>query len=245
MIKKITLSAIALLPTLLFAQDAKFTLQGKLGAYNAPAKVYMQYRKEGKTIIDSAVLKNGEFKFTGDAGASPLSGYILLNETGSGMNSSRDYKSIYLEPGVITVNSAAKVADAKVVGTKTNLDNEAYHAMLKPVNDAYAAMEAKEKAATEEQQKSEAYKKQSKLDEKAVETQENAINKKFIQEHPDSYVSLNVLQSLAYSADYVEIEPLYNSLSAKLKASEAGKKFGEMMPKLKAVALGAIAQIKW
>jgi len=239
--KKILLSAVALLPVLAFAQDAKFTVQGKVGVYSAPAKVYLQYRNAGKTIVDSAVLNNGEFKFTGTPGAAPAQGYLLLNDKGTGLNSSRDYKSIYIEPGTITVKSADVLEKANVTGTKTNIENEQYQAALKPVNDGYAAMEAKEKAATDEQKQSAAFIKQSKADEKAIDAQEKVITKKFLQEHPDSYVSLNSLQGFAYSADYAEIEPLYNGLSASIKESEGGKAFGVMMPKLKAVALGATA----
>ncbi|MBD1385658.1 AhpC/TSA family protein [Mucilaginibacter rigui] len=239
--KKILLSAVALLPVLAFAQDTKFTVQGKVGVYSAPAKVYLQYRNAGKTIVDSAVLNNGEFKFTGTPGAAPAQGYLLLNDKGTGLNSSRDYKSIYIEPGTITVKSADVLEKANVTGTKTNIENEQFQAALKPVSDGYAAMEAKEKAATDEQKQSAAFIKQSKADEKAIDAQEKAITKKFLQEHPDSYVSLNSLQSFAYSADYAEIEPLYNGLSAAIKESEGGKAFGVMMPKLKAVALGATA----
>jgi hypothetical protein len=101
-------------------------------------------------------------------------------------------------------------------------ENELYHTAMQPVNDGYAAMEAKEKATPEAEQKSEAFIKQSKLDEKAIEEQENAINKKFIQENPDSYISLSVLQSFAYSADYVDIAPLYEALSPAIKASAGG-----------------------
>jgi peroxiredoxin len=239
--KKILLSAIALLPVLAFAQNTKFTIQGKVGVASAPAKAYLQYRKDGKTVIDSAVLKNGEFTFTGDAGATPTPAYVLLNEKGSGMNSTRDYKSVYVEPGTITITGADLVAKAKADGTKSNRENELYHTAMQPVNDGYAAMEAKEKATPEAEQKTEAFIKQSKLAEKTIEAQENAINKKFIQEHPDSYISLSVLQSFAYSADYVDIAPLYNALTPAIKASTAGKEFGALMPKLKAVALGATA----
>ncbi|TSD62967.1 AhpC/TSA family protein [Inquilinus sp. KBS0705] len=239
--KKLALSAIALLPALLFAQDKKFTVQGKVGTYNAPAKVYMQYRLAGKTIVDSAVLKNGEFKFTGEASGSPSSAYLLLNNKGTGLNASRDYKSFYAEPGVITINSADVLEKATVAGPKTNQENELFKAAIKPVYDGYDAIEAKEKGMTEEQLKATEYVKQKKLIEKGLDEQEKDINKKFITAHPDSYISLNALQSFAYSADYVDIAPLYNALSPEVKASEQGKEFGELLPKIKAVALGATA----
>lgn len=61
-IKKILLLALAAAPTISFAQDAKYTIQGKIGDNNAPAKVYLEYRKQGKTIIDSVAL-NGAATF--------------------------------------------------------------------------------------------------------------------------------------------------------------------------------------
>jgi peroxiredoxin len=234
-IKKIALTAIASVPALAFAQDSQYTVQGKIGDYNAPAKVYVQYRKDGKTVVDSAVLNGGSFKFTGKTGTTPLSGYILFNPKGTGLHSSEDYRSLYLEPGTITVTATDKIADAKIEGTKTNNDNEKYNLAEKPINDAYEALAAKRKTATPEQLSA------LNAEEKKIDDQDALVNKKFIQENPDSYVSLNALESYAYSADYVDIAPLFNNFSAAIKATEAGKKFAERLPKLKAVALGATA----
>lgn len=234
-IKKIALTAIASVPALAFAQDSQYTVQGKIGDYNAPAKVYVQYRKDGKTVVDSAVLNGGSFKFTGKTGTTPLSGYILFNPKGTGLHSSEDYRSLYLEPGTITVTATDKIADAKIEGTKTNNDNEKYNLAEKPINDAYEALGAKRKTATPEQLSA------LNAEEKKIDDQDALVNKKFIQENPDSYVSLNALESYAYSADYVDIAPLFNNFSAAIKATEAGKKFAERLPKLKAVALGATA----
>ncbi|MBK0381270.1 redoxin domain-containing protein [Mucilaginibacter segetis] len=239
--KKLILTAVASLPALLFAQTGKFTVEGNIGTYNAPAKVYLQYRESGKTIIDSAVLTNGQFKFTGDAGSAPSMGYLLFNEKGNGMNVVRDYKGIYIEPGDIKVTTTDLLANATVDGPKTNQENAIYQAALKPVMDGYKALEAKQKAASEEEQKSEAFIKQAKLDEKAIEDKETAVNKQFIIDHPNSYISLNALQSFAYGADYTEIQPLFDALSPELKASTGGKAFAAILPKLKAVALGATA----
>jgi peroxiredoxin len=240
-IKKITLMAIAGWPAIVFAQDAKYTIQGKIGENNAPAKVYLEYRVKGKVVIDSAILKDGKFQFTGVAGSSPNYADIAFNAKGTGVHDAADYRSIYLEPGVITVTTTDLLANAKVEGTKTNLENQKYQLVQKPINDAYKALEDKQKAATPEQQNSPEFIKQAKAEEKAIDQQSAATDKKFIQENPDSFINLNALESFAYSADYVDIEPLFNALSPALKQTEAGKKFAERMPKLKAVALGATA----
>lgn len=234
-IKTIAFTAIASFPALAFAQDSQYTVQGKIGEYNAPAKVYVEYRKDGKTVVDSAVLNSGTFKFTGKTGTTPVSGYILFNPKGTGLHSSEDYRSLYLEPGTITVSATDKIADAKIEGTKTNNDNEKYNLAEKPINDAYEALAAKRKTATPEQLT------ELNAEEKKIDDQDALVNKKFIQENPDSYVSLNALESYAYSADYVDIAPLFNNFTPAIKATEGGKKFAERLPKLKAVALGATA----
>jgi peroxiredoxin len=240
-LKKITLLALAGLPAIVFAQDKKYTVQGKLGENNAPAKIYLEYRVQGKGVIDSATLNGGKFQFTGVAGNTPNYAEIAFNARGTGAGNTTAYRSIYLEPGIITITSPDQLADAKIEGTKTNVENEQYRLAQKPVNDAYQALDNKQKAATPEQQNSPEFMRQIRADEKAIEEQSAAVDKKFIQENPDSFISLNALEQFAYGADYVDIEPLFNALSPALKQTERGKKFADRMPKLKAVALGATA----
>ncbi|OOQ60728.1 TlpA disulfide reductase family protein [Mucilaginibacter pedocola] len=238
--KKLALSAFAFIPAVLFAQDTKYTVQGNVGTFNKPAKVYLQYRKDGKTISDSVTLNNGKFEFKGDLGATPVNARLWFNPKASGMGAAEDSHSVYLEPGVITVTTADLLEHAKVDGTKTNAENNQYRAALKPIDDGYDALDAKEKAAGEAA-KSEAFIKESKAEQKKLMAQWNAANKQFVLDHPDSYVSLNALQSFAYSADYADIAPMFEALTPAIKESAAGKKFGELMPAIKAVALGATA----
>ena len=238
--KKIVLIALASIPALTFAQG-KYAVKGTLATtYNAPAKIYLEYRVKGKTNTDSVVVKNGQFEFDGVADATPISAYLVLNKKGTGPNT-HDYKSLFLENGTITVTSPDSLLSAKVDGTKTNIENAKYELALKPINDAYTALEAKQNAATDEQKKSDEFSKENNKAEKVIEGQEAAINKQFIQDNQSSFLSLNVLESYAYGADYVDIAPLFNGLSPAVKGTEAGQKFAERLPKLKAVALGATA----
>jgi peroxiredoxin len=240
--KKIILMALACLPAFVFAQEGKYTVEGTIGAYNAPAKGYIQARINGKTITDSVILKNGKFQFEGKVGSVPVNAYIMLNEKGTGPNY-HDYRMIYLEPGTIRLTSPSSDlrANAKVEGPKTNTENENFQLAYKPINDGQKIIDDKEKAATPEQLASPEFIKQDKQAQKELDAQEVLVNKKFIQENPDSYISLDALENYAYSADYVDIAPLFNGLSSAIKESEPGKKFAERLPKLKAVALGAVA----
>src|ERR1700733_7810435 len=101
--KRIILMALACLPAFVFAQDGKYTVEGTIGTYNAPAKIYLQYRFNGKVITDSTILKDGKFQFSGAIGNSPLKGNMRFNKNGTGMMSSNDYKQIFLEKGTITL----------------------------------------------------------------------------------------------------------------------------------------------
>jgi len=238
--KKIVLIALACLPAFVFAQGGKYTIQGTLGAYNSPAKVYLQYRVKDKLTTDSVAITNGKFQFEGTISEDPEFANLMFSAKGTGP-SYDDYKQVFLESGIITINGTDLMAKTKAGGTKTNIDNERLDDALKSVNDAYDTLAAKQKAATPEQQQSEAFEKENNKAEKAIEAQESGADKKFIQENPDSYISLITLDSYAYSADYVNIASLFNGLSDKIKQTERGKHFAERLPKLKAVALGAIA----
>ncbi|MDB5023195.1 MAG: hypothetical protein JWP78_950 [Mucilaginibacter sp.] len=238
--KKFILIVLAALPIVAFAQDGKYAVQGIIGSYNTPAKVYLQVYLKGKVSTDSATLKDGKFQFGGSVGNVPVNAYLIFNEKGTGANT-RDYKAIYLEKGTITVTSSDLLKNAKVDGPKTNQDNARYQAALQQVTEEETALEAKVKAATDEQKNADTFGRENHNAEKALEAQENAINKKFIQDNPDSYISLNALESYAYSADYSDIAPLYNGLAEEIKKSEGGKAFGDRLPKLKAVAIGATA----
>lgn len=238
--KNIFLFVLGAVPLASLAQDTKYTVEGKVGNYNLPAKIYLQYRVKDKAVTDSVVLVNGQFKFSGLAEASPKNAYLILNDKGTGP-SYADYKSVYLEKGTIAVNSKDSLKNATVTGTKTNIDNTAYEAAIKPIYSAYDSLENASKSVPAEQQQTPEYQKLNNRAEKNIEKREAAVNRKFITEHPDSYVALMTLESYAYSADYVDIAPLYNNLSQTVKQTEAGVKFGERLPLLKGVALGATA----
>lgn len=238
--KKIILLALASLPMFVFAQD-KFTVQGTIGNLNAPAKAYLRYAVNNQAVTDSAVLNNGKFEFSGlTNGDMPMGAYLMLNKNGNGP-SYNDYKALFLEKGTITVTGEDRLATAKITGTKTNDEKTKYDAAKMPVNEAYKALGEKMNAASAEVKQSDAFQKEINKAEKTIGEQSKQIDKKFMQDNPDSYISLDLLQSVAYSSDYPEIFSLYNGLSPKVKASEPAQKFATMLPKLKSVALGATA----
>lgn len=238
--KNTFLLLMAMFPAILFGQENKFKIIGTIGTYNKPAKVYLRYYINKATVIDSVTPKNGVFSFSNTFIGDPLNAVLAFSKKGDGFKYD-DYKQLFLENGNITVSATDSIAKSVIKGTPTNDDNSRYNEALKVVNDAYNILEAKQKNATTVQKNSTEFEKENNKTEKSIEAQELAINKKFIQENPNSYLSLVVMESVAYSADYTDLDQLYNGLSANIKATDAGKKFGERLPKLKLVAIGSLA----
>ncbi|CAM3784221.1 TlpA disulfide reductase family protein [Mucilaginibacter galii] len=242
--KKAVFTLLAALPLAAMAQapTGAFTVKGKVGAVSTPAMAYLEYRKDGKTIDDSVAIKNGEFEFKGETAKIPSQAYLIMNRAGTGMSKARDYQQIYLEPGVITVKNAVdSMQTATVGGTQTNIENEAYKLANKPVNDIYAAMSAKRKAATPAQRESAEFKAEMDAMDKKADELSDGISKKFVKAYPKSLISLNLIRNLAYSTDYAEIAPIFAALSPTIKDSESGKKFAAQLAGMKNVAIGATA----
>ena len=232
------------LPALVIAQGNSYTVKGAVGSFNAPARMYLAYLDEaGKLFIsDSAVLTDGKFHFNGTcANNCPQKATLALDKNGTGFLKATEYKTIYLEKGIITVNGNNSLDSAAVAGTKTNLEYSRYLLAYKPVEDAMNAVRAKIEATSAEERKSEAFEKEITKAFNGIKAQEMIMKKKFIQGNPGSFVSLEPLKSFAYRADYAEIAPLFNSLAPVVKGSADGKKFAERLSGIKNLAPGAIA----
>jgi peroxiredoxin len=240
--KKYILILLVCLPALVIAQGNSYMVQGSVGNFNAPATMYLVYSQSGKTFKDSAVLADGKFQFTGTCtNDCPQKAYLLFDKNGTGLQDNMDFKVIYLEEGKNTVKGNSTLAGAAVAGTKTNLENTRYGLVHKPIDDAMTALQAKQTAASEEEQKSDTFEKALSESAQAIRAQETIIIKKFIQENPNSFISLELLSNLTYTTDYAEIGLLFNRLTPAVKASADGKQFAETLSRLNATALGAIA----
>lgn len=238
--KKILYAFVLALPVAALAQTPNYTVKGKVGDLNAPAKAYLQYGVNGKAVTDSATITNGSFEFKGNI-EYPAQATLFVNPKGNGIHAPYDYTEIYIDKGTTLVNSPDSAKHATVTGTKISEEYAKYQAALKPVNDQYEELSKKEQAAG--QNPSEEAKKQIDDQTKVIEKHEQDINKKFIQDNPSSFVSLNVLRNYTYSADYKDVEPLFHHLSADIQNSPSGKKYADQLVKLKTVALGATAPV--
>jgi peroxiredoxin len=243
--KKLLLTLLAVAPAAAFPQNT-FIIKGTAGATNAPAKVFLLYSSGNKSIIDSAVLKNGKFIFTGNINETMIA-RLAIDYKGTGYRSlfgkvRPDMVSIYLAPGTTVVTSPDSLIRAKATGTKVSEENTELLAMVKPQEEQMKALQAKYQKASPELRKTKEFMDGLNQASREIKEKEKAVSISFIKRHPDSYVSLVLINSLlGPKSDYQDVAPYYDLLSATVKKNSLAKNIATRLDQIKAVSIGSIA----
>ncbi len=242
--KRMILLALVVIPVAVLAQSNNYVLKGKIGNDKAPAKAYLFQLVNGTRVMDSALIDNGAFQFTGTK-EEPGQAQLVIDHSGKGLShlgGDADVTVLYLEKGHISVTAKDSVRYAVITGSKVNDDNAKYKA-------AVAVPESKLKAIDAEYDESPADKKKDRgfrdsLQERydTVLVQKRDLQRRFIRENPDSYVSLITLIEMAgEDIDVSSVEPIYNGLSADIRSTNAGLAFVNSINTARATAIGAMA----
>ncbi|WP_343701572.1 TlpA disulfide reductase family protein [Chitinophaga sp.] len=232
--------ALLLLPALAGAQDT-FTIKGKVGNNSAPVKAYLRYAQDGKPVTDSAVLSNGVFEFTGTI-AEPVKAQLFLNYAPGTPRPVMENARLYLEKGLIYVESADSLKVAKIKGGAVNTDNAALEAALKTNNDQNKALMDEYMSKPEEERKDKDFIASLQNRSKQYYEERKTILKKFYETHTGTIVGLDALKEFAGSTpDYSEIQPLFAKLAPEVRNSKSGVSYAERLEKVKAVGIGQVA----
>ena len=248
---------------LLWAQQNKFVLKGKIGVLNAPFKIYLVRSAaiSPDNITDSAALKDGSFAFNGqlDIGrpiglviAADRSALILSRGKASGPAPVPvrtrpvvpDYKFFYLDAGETVVNSPDSLKHATVTGASEKINNEdaELQKCLEPIRDENGDIGQFQMNTPEETQQTEAFKKEFNEKVEAVDKKQAATVAKFIQDHPNSAISLYALaDNMGSQATLPQIKELYAALSPAIRNSTAGRSYAASIARMEKTAIGASA----
>jgi len=241
--KKIMIAALTMFQLTAFSQgNGKYIINGHYGTCNAPVKAYLEYQLNGKTMVDSVMLKDGFFKFTGKVPAKPVTANLIIDSKGVGRTNSIEQCSVVLEPGIIKVEAkGCKMEGIQVTGTPSNND---YTDLNNIVDVAFETMNPEDKAFLEGkvnpastpdyETKLEGFKSRyGKLTTDAYTT--------FIKSHPDAMLSLKLLPKVAYEQEYKVVKPIFDGLSSRIRNSTEGKKFAETLRQMNVTAIGQMA----
>ncbi|MFD1771302.1 redoxin domain-containing protein [Sphingobacterium suaedae] len=243
--KKAILMGLGVVPAMLFAQE-DFTLNGKIGQTQAGAKIFIQYRDNGQSAIDSVTVDNGVFKYQGSV-AQPTQAMLFLSADGKNMSQLRDsgerppMNSVYLAKGVIHFEGA-DFESASGRGNAVNDDFAKYKASLKEVNDGFAALDAEYQAAPDDKKQDEAFIGSLQTKAEAIYEKQSALNESFVKENPNSYVALTVLNELASPENVTSFaKSAFDGLAANLKSTPLGKELATKIAGMEKLATGALA----
>ncbi|MBP1618440.1 MAG: Thiol-disulfide oxidoreductase resA [Bacteroidetes bacterium] len=236
--KKIITPLCLLLSFFAVAQQA-YQVKGKLTKADQIEKAFLAYMVEGKQKIDTAVVVNGAFQFSGTV-TSPKQARLAFGRKEKAARNN-DVAMFYIEKGVVTINGVDSAKTA-VISSPLNDDYTKLKNLLKPVSVQQEALMKEYQAATPEQKKDEVFMAKIEARDEELSKQEKMILKSFLQQNKSSFVNFFVLSQIGgYAPDVAEIEPLFQSLSSSLKSTTEGKEFAEKIASLKAVGVGAIA----
>ena len=223
--KKLIIAAAAFFPLLAASQTNEFILKGQIGTLEKPAKAWLYYEMGDKYELDSAFFKKGTFFFKGKI-ATPVRGTLIIDDKAAGMQQGHRF-TCYLERGVIQVKGDDSVKSIQLSGTKLNNDLEVLKQQLKPTEEKMAQLP----------NDSVHYNEKNALRQKRYE-----ILQQFIKDHPGSWVSFDALKEFGgIQPDPDKVEPVYNYLSASLKADKAVTAYYNRLQDLKKIAIGKIA----
>ena len=243
--KKAIVGVLAAIPSLLFAQE-DFSIKGSLKNVDAPAKVFMMYAENGERHIDSAMVQKGAFAFNGIV-AEPTQAQLIMSPEGKSLQElaspgkTIDMTMLYLAKGVIQVQGD-NLASANISGNEINKDFAGYKTAIKSFADQFAVLEKEFQSATPEQQQDEEFINSLQSRAEKLFGEQARINEDYVKQNPNSYVSLGLLSELVNAENVNSVAvPAYGKMSAALKNTAQGKRLGEKIEKLKAVAIGSVA----
>lgn len=243
MIKKTILAAACCLPLGLWAQKG-FTIHGKIGTLDAPATAYLMYNNDGVKVKDSAVLKKGQFTFTGKLASAAEAELILRHDTVTRPRFSRqDYLHLYIENADITITAPDSLVHAIVKGSATNEDDKTLQAMQRPYRRSADSLTKVYSAMTPAERKDSAWMKAAGIIMRATSAGYDSVTRVFIAKHPNSYISLGAFRvvELAYNFNPDTAAARFARFPASLRETALGKKLAGVIETGKKTSTGVMA----
>jgi peroxiredoxin len=240
--KKIILLMLAAVPAVAFAQE-KYIIQGKVGTLNAPATAYLSYRTDGKFNTDSTLIINGAFRFSGQVDDITQARVAVDHKIANADPKARkDVMTVYLVNGTTVVASADSLINAKITGTRVNIDAQNYSQFLTPVSKANSALYTEYYAASKEKRASKEFGDYMDKKEDSIANVEKKLDSLYIASNPGSYMSLQALKGMGGPyPDPAYLQPKFSSLSPAIQNSKSGVAYQKYLDILKAVAVGQTA----
>ncbi len=202
-----------------------------LVVYNSP---------NGTKTRDSAIVKNGKFEFTGKVNR-PVFAYIstfFKEDADYHIKTLADKQSFYLTPGRMSITGNSDLRSATITGGITQKEFASMQAKKKPYEDEMFSIQKKLFANKyKEEEKQKMYDKLA-----ALRQHMNKIEEHFRIQHPDSYISLDMVKMMGGGVINLKtFEPAFYALSDRMRNTPEGKTLESRLMLAKKLSIGQTA----
>jgi peroxiredoxin len=192
---------------------------------------YLQKREAGKTVtIDSAISKKGLFTLKGGSVEYPQLIQLVADNTPM-------RTSFYLENTEISLTGQLdSLYKITVTGSKTQDEYMLFVDSNKPLSDQYSELYNEYQAAGQARNLNKIADLEKRAD--SIQNEMTNLQKSFVKNNPESYVSPSILGSLSYEMGVEEIESMINGLDTAIIALPPIQRLKERVALLKTVSVG-------
>ena len=222
-----------------------FTLQGKIGELDAPARIYIDYVSGLGKRMDSVLLENGNFRFEGEIDC-PALARIILDYDGRGMQNAvkRGYNYLlYIDRGKNVVRSEDSLHHLQIDDSPIQKKYDIYNEYIGgSIQDISLAVGKKLVGLTSDQQQDPEIRKGLNEEFQRLLLERHRKQMQYIREFPDSFFSLVALsENQIQDNELALLDSLFYSLTSDLQTCNQGKAFAARLTAARNTAIGNIA----
>lgn len=242
MMKQINIILILIVGFMGRSAAQEFLIKGKIDPTNDQKTVILTYIGESGQIVDSTVVSQGIFEFSGKVDQ-PTKATIRLKDrtektepTSAEEYYAMDIQDFYLEDTTIWVHATEKINDANIEGGKTQNEYLSLQEEIKPFKEQMSLIS--NKIGNLRKEGSQEGEDELMAELRSIRSEINNREDLFIQSHPDSYVSFDLVEYDAYIIEPSTFEPKFNMLSERLRNTEKGKEMAQKLHLAKSLEIG-------
>ncbi len=233
-----------LLATQTHAQQ--FTLKGNVTKAGEPIEwVFLSYSVNGDRKTDSIQVKDGQYQFSGQL-SNPTMGSLRVkyptgSESAKRRAMQRDFATVFLQGGDLTVNSVDSFSNVTVTGSKAHDEFVKLGEQTKPYNEKRRELAKAYGEANKAGNKEEAAKLDGQMDALYDEMNEKVYGS-YVKANPQSPIAFYAFQQFAgYDINAEKVEPVFKRLPKEVRESKPGKDMAERIEIAKKTGVGRLA----
>lgn len=225
----------------------QFTIKGDASKAGEPIEwVYLTYAVNGERKMDSVLVKDGQYNFAGQLpGGATMSSlrakYPAGSESSKRRLMQRDFATVFLYPGDISVTSLDSFSNVTVKGSKAHDEYVKLNEQTRSFSDRRRELYTAYTEANKAGKKEEAAKLDAQMDALYEEMNEKVYGS-YVKANPQSPVAFYAFQQFAgYDIKPEKVEPVFNQLSKEVRESKSGKEWKERIEIAKKTGVGHFA----